>query len=91
MIQSLGHLFIAVSSIINLNQINANLLQSSEKDSLKTNHPYSTAGNENEGNSCTIQDEDLLHKIHRLGTITFSPNMYINHVDKIEVNLRALY
>ena len=65
MIQTLGHLFIAVSSIINLNQITGSELQSTEKHSLKTSHKYST--NENEEKSCTIHDEDIITKINRLG------------------------
>ena len=63
MIQAVGHLFIAVSSIINLNQITA------EKHSLKTSHQFSS-----EEKSCTIYDEDILTKINTLGTNSWSQN-----------------
>ena len=64
MIQLLGQLLIAVSSIMNLYQINAADLDPTEnvKHLLKT---YSTRGNEEK--SCTALDEDILTKIYRLG------------------------
>lgn len=62
MIQALGQLFVAVSSIINLDQITASQLQSSEKHLLKTNP---TSGNEEQ--SCMAYDKDILDKINRLG------------------------
>ena len=76
MIQTLGHLFFAVSSIINLNQITATEHQSSEKHSLKTSDKYSTNGNEEK--SCTIHDEDIITKINRLGSFGFKIRFYAN-------------
>ena len=65
MIRTLGHLFIAVSSIINLNQITATEHQSTEKHSLKTSEKYSSHANEEK--SCITLDEDVMTKIKRLG------------------------
>ena len=64
MIKLLGQLVIAVSSIMNLYQINAAGLDPSENENhlLKT---YSTRGNEEK--SCTTFDENILTKINRLG------------------------
>merc|ERR1711953_1319616 len=72
MIRTLGHLFIAVSSIINLNQITATEHQSTEKHSLKTSEKYSSHANEEK--SCITHDEDVMTKIKRLGPFedTFS-------------------
>ena len=61
-----GHLFIAVSSIINLNTITATELQSDERDPLKTSQQYS---NWNEEKSCKVYEEDILTKINTLGTV----------------------
>ena len=63
----MGHLFIAVSSFMNLNQIIATELQSGEIHPLKISQQYSSKGNEEK--SCTMYDEDILNKINTLGTV----------------------
>ena len=75
MIQTLGHLFFAVSSIINVNQITATEQQSSEKHSLKTSDKYTTSGNEEK--YCTSHDEDIITKINRLGPFGFKIQLTI--------------
>ena len=85
MIQTLGHLFFAVSSIINLNQITATEHQSSEKHSLKTSDKYSTNGNEEK--SCTIHDESIITKINRLGPFGFKIQLRVDNPEGFYANL----